>query len=157
MRSVQNIFRAAGIYGLAVTLPQYFRMEANGAQFPPAITHPEYYFGFLGLVAVFQVLFLVIAHDPMHYRALMPLCILEKVVYADPAAILYYHHRLAFPMFIMGAIDLIWGVLFAWAFYTTGRASLDVQRKAFARKWADHGRIDRDYSLQELDRETARR
>ena len=153
MRPVQIIFRAAGIYGLVITLPQYFRLEANGAQFPPAITHPEYYFGFLGTVAVFQILFLTIANDPMHYRALMPLCVLEKLVYADPAAILYSQHRLASPIFLTGVIDAIWGLLFAWAFYTTTRA----HRAAAARRQAFVCRqIDRIGAGNNLQRQSVR-
>jgi len=156
MRSVQNIFRAAGIYGLIVTLPQYFRMEANGTHFPPAITHPEYYFGFIGLIVVFQLLFLVIGHDPMHYRSLMPLCMLEKIAYADPASILYYQHKLAFPMFIAGAVDLVWGVLFLWAFYITGRVTISASRKTLVSAAARETRMDRATTLHELGRESVR-
>ena len=37
-------------------------MEARvGRDYPPAITHPEYFYGFLGVAAAWQVAFLVIA------------------------------------------------------------------------------------------------
>jgi hypothetical protein len=40
------VFLLAGIYGSLVLLPQYFLEEKTGRDFPPPITHPEYYYGF---------------------------------------------------------------------------------------------------------------
>ena len=37
------VFVVAGVYGLAVLLPQYFLEARTGRDCPPAITHPEYY------------------------------------------------------------------------------------------------------------------
>jgi hypothetical protein len=40
--------------GLLALLPQYFLEAGNGLDFPPAINHPEYYFGFIGVAVVWQ-------------------------------------------------------------------------------------------------------
>jgi len=40
---------AAGIYGIAVIAPQYFMEAQVGRDYPPAITHPEYFYGFVGV------------------------------------------------------------------------------------------------------------
>ena len=60
----RRVFGVAGIYGLLVLLPQYFTEAKTGADFPPPITHPEYYYGFVGVAVAWQVLFLILARDP---------------------------------------------------------------------------------------------
>ena len=64
MTFARRVFLIAGIYGLIVLLPQYVLEEKNGRDFPPAITHPEYYYGFIGVGVAWQIAFLVIASDP---------------------------------------------------------------------------------------------
>jgi hypothetical protein len=39
---------------------------------PPAITHSEFYYGFVGFAMTWQVAFLIIRRDPKRYRPLMP-------------------------------------------------------------------------------------
>ena len=53
MRFARVVYFIAGIYGLLVLLPQYFLEEKTGRDFPPAITHPEFFYGFIA-VAVAQ-------------------------------------------------------------------------------------------------------
>jgi hypothetical protein len=55
MKFSKIVFYAAGVCGLLVLVPQYFLEEKNGRDFPPAINHPEYYYGFIG-VAVTLIL-----------------------------------------------------------------------------------------------------
>jgi hypothetical protein len=54
MKFAKYTFCAAGIYGLIALLPQYFLEAKNGIDFPPAITHPEYYYGFVGVGLAFK-------------------------------------------------------------------------------------------------------
>ena len=49
MRFARYSFLIAGIYGLLSLSPMYFLEAKNGRDFPPAITHPEYYYGFMGV------------------------------------------------------------------------------------------------------------
>lgn len=71
-------FRVAGMYGLLVLLPNYFLERQIGENEPPAITHPEYFYGFVGVGVAWQVAFLAISRDPARYRPQMPAAILEK-------------------------------------------------------------------------------
>jgi hypothetical protein len=43
------VFLAAGIYGLIVLAPGFFGEKIVAEKMPPAITHPEFYYGFLAL------------------------------------------------------------------------------------------------------------
>jgi hypothetical protein len=80
----------------------YFLEAKTGRDYPPAITHPEYYYGFVGIALVFQFVFLIIARNPVKYRALMPVSVLEKLSFVVPTVILYFQNRLPLPLFIAG-------------------------------------------------------
>lgn len=44
MRFASRVILIAGIYGLIVLVPQYFTEVKTGRDYPPAITHPEFYY-----------------------------------------------------------------------------------------------------------------
>jgi len=119
MTFARRVFFWAAIYGFVVLFPQYFLLERNGRDFPPVITHPEYYYGFVGLALVWQAVFLLISRDPARYRPLMPLAILEKAVFGIPAVVLYLQHDLPLAMLGAGLIDLTLGTLFLAAWLKT--------------------------------------
>jgi len=55
--SDERVLTLAGIYGLVVLLPLYFLEHRLGQDQPPAITHPEFYCGFVGVATAWQVAF----------------------------------------------------------------------------------------------------
>jgi hypothetical protein len=120
MRFARILYMVAGIYGLLVLLPQYFLEGKNGRDYPPPINHPEYYYGFIGVAAAWQVLFLILARDPLRYRAMMIPSILEKAGFGIAAVTLFLMNRLAPFMLLAGIIDLILCLLFAVAYVKTG-------------------------------------
>lgn len=122
MRFARVIFLIAGLYGLIVLVPQYFLEEKSGRDFPPAITHPEYYYGFIGVALAWQVLFLILSRDPVRYRAMMIPSILEKVGFGIAVIVLFLQHRVSPVMLGAAIIDLILGLLFAVAYFKTARA-----------------------------------
>lgn len=68
IRFSRRLFCVAGIYGLLVITPLF----VSGARFvrdcPPAINHPEYSHGFASGGFAWQVLFLLLAIDPLRSR-----------------------------------------------------------------------------------------
>lgn len=119
MRFARTLFLVAGIYGLLVLLPQYFLEEMNGRTYPPPITHPEYYYGFIGVAVAWQVLFLILAKDPVRYRAMMIPAVIEKASFGIAAIVLYLQQRVAAAMLGFAIIDLILGALFVAAYLKT--------------------------------------
>lgn len=112
----QKVFKWAGIYGLVALIPQFFMEGKIGQDFPPPITHPEYFYGFLGVALAWQVAFFIIARDPVRYRALMIPSALEKFSFGAAAIVLFLLHRIPPTVLVLGGVDILLGALFliAW-------------------------------------------
>jgi hypothetical protein len=87
------VFRLAGIYGLILLVPHYF-MESHLAHDDPAgLTHPEFFYGFLGVAIAWQVAFLIIAHNPVRFRPMIIPAIIEKFSFAAAVGVLFLQQR----------------------------------------------------------------
>jgi hypothetical protein len=111
-----RVFLGAGIYGIAVLLPQYFLEAKLGRDFPPPLTHPEYFYGFIGVALAWQFVFLLIARDVQRYRFLMLPAILEKLSFGGASLLLYAQGRVAAFVTGVGIIDLLFAVFFLLGF-----------------------------------------
>jgi len=119
MKFARIVFTVAGVYGLLVLLPQYFLEEKNGLDYPPPITHPEYFYGFVGVALVWQIVFLLLSRDPVRYRTMMIPSVLEKATFGIACIVLYLQNRLAPLTLGFGILDLILGTLFTVAYFKT--------------------------------------
>lgn len=119
---IRRLFWIAGIYGLIVMTPQFFMEAQVGRDYPPAITHPEYFYGFIGVVVAWQIAFFIIGTDPARYRLLMIPSVLEKFSFVAVVGVLFAQARV--PNVIVGfaIIDLALGILFLVAFQRLSRA-----------------------------------
>ena len=122
----RRVFVAAGVYGLLVTLPQLFLESLTSRLFPPAITHPEFYYGFVGTVLAWQVAFFVIGRDPVRHRPLMLAAVIEKKFFGTVAWILYLQDRVGPTLLAFAAVDL----LFAYLFFKSWRLTRSKGRPA---------------------------
>lgn len=124
MKVARWIFGIAGVYGMLVMTPLYF-MEAQIAKTdPPAITHVEYFYGFIGITLAWQFVFLTISRNPVRYRPLMLVSVLEKLAWGIPVFVLYMQQRLKASALVFGCIDLLLGALFVLAFLRTPRGEI---------------------------------
>lgn len=115
----RRAFRWAGIYGLIVLLPQYFMEGQISRNFPPPITHPEHFYGFVGVALAWQFVFLTIARDPVRYRPLMLPAILEKVSFGVAAIVLFALGRISLFVLAPALVDLLLATAFAAAYRST--------------------------------------
>lgn len=122
MKFAKTVFLVAGLYGLVTLIPLYFLEYRIGLSNPPAIAHPEFFYGFIGVALTWQVLFLVISSNPTRYAAVMPVAFLEKLAYGVAAVFLFGSDRIGLPVLATGLIDLVLGVMFLAAFTATLRA-----------------------------------
>ena len=119
MRFAKVVFLVAGIYGVLILTPIYFMEGKIGRDTPPAITHPEYFYGFLGVGLAWQFLFLVLSKDPVRYRAMILPSILEKVSFGSALAILFAQQRLPLSVLTIGSVDWIFAAFFIAAYVAT--------------------------------------
>ena len=119
MKFAKLVFLIAGIYGLIVVLPLYFFEEKTGRDYPPPITHPEYYYGFVGVTAAWQILYLLISTNPIRYRPVMIPPMLAKGSFVIAVTILYLQGRVSGTMLGASMIDLLLVVLFFLAYLRT--------------------------------------
>lgn len=123
MRFAKRLFFVAGVYGLIVLLPQYFLEHKVGLDYPPPISHPEFYYGFIGTAVAWQILFLVIARDPYRYRAAMLAAVVEKASFGIAVAVLFLQNRVPSSLLVFGVIDMLFGVMFLVAYARTKQKS----------------------------------
>lgn len=117
MKFARWIFIIAGVYGMIVISPLYFSEAQINIDFPPAITHPEYFYGFLGLAIAWQVLFFILSVNPLRYKLMILPAIIEKFSYGIAVIILFSQNRIHTMILSSGIMDLIFGILFIIAFF----------------------------------------
>jgi hypothetical protein len=100
-----------------VLAPGFFGEKIVTEKMPPAITHPEFYYGFLGVAVAWQVAFLIIARDPQRFRPIIPAAILEKLTFCVASAVLFALGRIPLIVAMGGAGDFILGTLFPISYF----------------------------------------
>ena len=119
MKFAKVVFWVAGIWGLLVLTPLYFIFDLIGQKDPPAITHPGFYYGFVGLGLVWQIAFLVIARDPVRLRPMMIPSVLEKLAWGITVSVLVLQGRMHGSDLVFAATDLLLGIMFVAAYLKT--------------------------------------
>ncbi|HUL56279.1 MAG TPA: hypothetical protein VLT60_04740 [Usitatibacter sp.] len=118
-RFAARVFFWAGVYGLMGLMPQYFLEARIGVDAPPPITHPEYFYGFVGVGIAWQLAFLAISRDPLRLRLVMLPAVVEKLSFAGSTFGLYLAGRATATVAAFATIDLALGILFLVAFLRT--------------------------------------
>jgi len=117
------VFLLAGVSGILMVVPPYFLERQTSQDYPPAITHPEYYYGFFGVTLAWQIMFLVIARDPVRYRMAMLPAMVEKASFVIAIVILYATARVPGVWLGFASMDATWLVFFVIAYMLTPRES----------------------------------
>lgn len=125
MRFAHLVFLIAGLLGVAVILPLYWLEDFMARQLPPEFTHPELYYGFLGVTLAWQLVYILIGWDPTRYRPMMLLAAFAKAAFAAAAFTLYLGGRVPLLMVFVALPDAIFAVLFVYAFWASRRTWRD--------------------------------
>jgi hypothetical protein len=124
MKFAKAVFTGAGLWGLLVVTPMYFLFDEIGRQYPPPLTHPDFYYGFLGVTLAWQFAFLLIGRDPVRLRPIMFAAICEKAFYVVSLCVLYASGSIEAGQLAVGAPDVILGSLFIAALVKTPKLRL---------------------------------
>ncbi|HMD08558.1 MAG TPA: hypothetical protein VKH63_13550 [Candidatus Acidoferrum sp.] len=119
MKFAKIIFSIAGIWGLLVITPLYFLFDIIGQKDPPPITHPGFFYGFVGCALAWQVAFCFIATDPVRFRPLMIPSILEKATWTIAVVTLVLQGRMHNSDLVFALTDGLLGLLFVIAYFKT--------------------------------------
>ena len=119
MKFAKIVFWLAAIWGFLIITPLYFMFALISKNDPPPITHPGFFYGFVGLAMVWQLAFILIARDPTRLRPMMIPAILEKLVYSIPVIILVLQKRMHPADLVFSATDLLLAALFLIAYLRT--------------------------------------
>ena len=93
--------------------------DTIGRRTPPALTHPQYYFGFLGVALAWQIAFFVIATDPVRFRLMIIPSVVEKLTFVGAITVLYLQRRITSAEAIPALPDAILAALFVISFAKT--------------------------------------
>ncbi len=123
LKTVSRLYRFSAYYGLIALVPQYFLETKTGVDFPPPITHPEFFYGFIGVAIAWQLTFLQIAKDPVRLRPIMLGGVFEKAAFGVAALVLFAQGRAPSLIASSGALDLIFAGAFYWAYVKTPQSA----------------------------------
>jgi len=119
MKFAKVVFWVAGIWGVLVIMPLYFLFDLIGKKDPPAITHPGFYYGFVGCALAWQIAFLIIGTNPVRLRPMMIPSVVEKFTFGVAVVTLVMQGRMHRTDLVFAGTDLTLGVLFVAAYFRT--------------------------------------
>jgi hypothetical protein len=119
MKFAKIVFWIAGIWGFLVITPLYFMFDLIGRKDPPPITHPGFFYGFVGCALAWQLAFCFIATDPVRYRPLMIPSVLEKATFAIAMVTLVLQGRTHSSDLVFVCTDSLLGILFVISYFKT--------------------------------------
>lgn len=119
MKFAKIIFWIAGIWGLLIITPLYFIFDLINRNDPPPITHPGFFYGFVGTALAWQIAFCFIGTDPARYRPLMIPSMFEKFSYGIAVTTLVLQGRMHSSDLVFAGTDTLLGILFVIAYLKT--------------------------------------
>jgi hypothetical protein len=135
MKFARLLFYCAGVWGVLVLTPVYFMYSKIGKYSPPPPTHPELYYGFVGVTLAWQLAFFVIARDPERLRPMIIPSVVEKLSYVIAVAVLYAQNRISALQLSSASPDALLAMLFVIALVKTRPSVLHRAREANDKGW----------------------
>lgn len=116
MKFAKFVFTGAGIWGIVVLTPLYWLVDVSGRHYQPPGDYPHFFYGFVSVAMVWQIVFLIIGSNPARFRTLMIPAMLEKFSWVATLAVLYAQSRIQALDTQAAVPDFVLGLLFVAAF-----------------------------------------
>ena len=124
MKFVKWVFLIAGIFGFFIVIPFYF-LES---QIAPGLKYPLFYYGFVTIDLVWQILYIILSFDPTRYRPMMIPAFLVKFLGGVSITWLIIQGRIEKQLYSIAITDIIFAVLFIIAFWLTRDTKVNVEK-----------------------------
>jgi hypothetical protein len=117
----KRVFQIAAFWGIFILTLGYsaYLLGVEGATVNT--DRPELVHGFFLVALAFQIVFFIIASDPLRYRMMMLAAMIEKFPFALATLALYSTGQAPPMAAVFGVIDGALGILFAIAYFLTDR------------------------------------
>jgi hypothetical protein len=115
MKFAKWVFRIAGIIGIITVAPMLFLEN----YFAPNINHPLFFYGFVCLDLIWQILYLLLSTNPARYRLMMLPSFLAKFSGVIAITWLVLQQRASVNMIPTIIIDFIFSILFLVSYRIT--------------------------------------
>lgn len=117
MKFAKWVFIIGGVFGLLAIIPLYF----NEKQIAPGLKYPEFYYGFIGINILWQVLYIYISQNLLRFRPIILFAFFVKILGVVSISYLVLIERTATWWYGIISTDLILAILFLAAYRITGR------------------------------------
>ena len=115
----KRVFQVAAVWGFFILTLGYGAYLLGLETATIDTDRPELVHGFFLVTLAFQIVFLIIATDPVRYRLFMLASIFEKLPFTLASFVLYTNGQAPQIAAALGAIDGVLGILFAAAYLLT--------------------------------------
>ncbi len=107
----------AGWYGIFLLVPLLFMETKFGSKYPPPVSHPEFYYGFIAIALSWHVAFLILSRNPLAHRTFLIPAGLEKLTFAFSCIALFIFGKAPSYVMLFGGIDLVFASGFFYAYW----------------------------------------
>ena len=119
MKFAKVVFIAGGVWGIAALVPFYWLVDISGRRYAAPVDYPQFFWGFFSVALAWQFAFLLIGSNPVRFRPLMLLAIVEKFGFIVTLALLLGRGRIPSADAAAAIPDAVVGLLFVAAFAAT--------------------------------------
>ncbi len=124
MKFAKWVSLIAGIFGFIIITPFYF----FESQIAPGLKYPLFYYGFVTIDLVWQILYIILSFDPTRYRPMMIPAFLVKFLGGVSITWLIIQGRVENQLFSIAITDSIFAVLFIIAYRLTRSGIVTVEK-----------------------------
>jgi len=119
----KKVFLIAGVYGLMALVPQYFMEGRLSLRFPPPLTHPEHFYGFIWRGDRMAVRVLYNCAGCSAFAQLHVTCGIGETFLRCSHLGALREGLVTVPVLCAAAIDLLFAILFILAYVAVGNVT----------------------------------
>ena len=113
MKFAKWILVLAGMVGMISLFPLYFKEHTIA----PDLMYPVFYYGFISINIIWQLMYIYISHDPVKFRPIIFFGFMVKIIGAISIFFLIIQDRAEYWWIAIALVDFIFSILFLVSFF----------------------------------------